>query len=54
VVEEADNDWTYESVEKLRQFILQRDGRIDFVAPPLQIAADMFSRRASSLRPPRS
>src|SRR5712672_801460 len=43
-----------ESVEKLCQFILRRGGRTDFVFPPSQIAADMLSRRASSLRPPRS
>jgi len=43
-----------ESVEKLHQFIVRRGGPTDFVAPPSQIAADMLSRRASSLGPPRS
>jgi hypothetical protein len=37
----------------LQQFILQRGECNDFVAPPLQIAADMLSRRASSLHRPR-
>jgi hypothetical protein len=32
---------------------LQQGERTDFVAPPSQIAADMLSRRASSLHPPR-
>jgi hypothetical protein len=40
--------------EKFRLFILRRGGRIDFVAPPSQITADMLSRRASSLHRPRS
>jgi hypothetical protein len=44
----------WEPVEKLQQFILRRGGRADFVAPPLQITADMLGRRASSSYPPRS